>query len=117
MDTESTDRDNRDAASSQADTETAGAIVAVFAAPDQLTAEMIRVILESQGIAAVIGERVTDAYAPLLQIAEGYWGEVCVPVEQEAEARAVLADVEEGVYRVSEEELTRAATESTHPGV
>lgn len=91
--------------------------VAVFAAPDAVTAEMVRGVLEAEGIRAVIGEQVTDALAPSLQQGEGFWGEVLVAASDAAAARAVLAAYEAGQAGVSEEELASEAARTSDTGV
>jgi hypothetical protein len=91
-------------------------VVAVYAAPDQMTAEIVRAALEAEGIPALIGEQVTDA-APTLSIGEGFWGEVHVPATLAEEARLILQAIEEGRLGVSDEELNAAAERESDPGV
>jgi hypothetical protein len=92
-------------------------LVSIYAAPDALAAQMIRGLLEAEGIFAVIGEQVTDAYAPALQVASGVWGEICVRAEDQERAQAVLDAALEGEYRIAEEELEAAATTAFDPDV
>lgn len=92
--------------------------VAVYAAPDELTAQMMRGALEANGIPAVIGEQVAGAYAPMLQLAEGFWGEVHVRPEDEARARALIAALDQGADAATDEELTaQAEAAAGDPGV
>ncbi len=70
--------------------------VAVFAAPDEATAGIVRGMLEAEGVPAVIGEQVTDAYRGPLTIAEGYYAEVRVAAEDADIARALLDAYERG---------------------
>ena len=91
--------------------------VAVYAAPDQPTAEVVRGALENEGIPAVIGEQVAGSLAGQLSIAEGYYAEVRVPPGYEAQARALLADFEQGRGGVSDEELTAQAEAASDPQV
>ncbi len=70
--------------------------VAVYAAPDQLTAEVVRGALEAEGIPAVIGEQVAGAYAGPLALAEGFWGEVRVNAADADRARVLLDAFERG---------------------
>ena len=91
--------------------------VAVYAAPDQPTAEVVRGALEAEGIPAVIGEQVADAFAGAQATGEGYWGEVRVRAEDEARARAVLAAYEQPGAAVPEEELAAQAEAASDPGV
>jgi hypothetical protein len=89
--------------------------VAVFAAPDEMTAQIVRSALEAEGIPAAIGEQVTSALAPGLSVGEGFWGEICVPASLADQARAIIASLEEGSGRVSEEELAEAAAQFPSP--
>ena len=89
--------------------------VAVFAAPDEMTAQIVRSALEAEGIPAAIGEQVASALAPGLSVGEGFWGEICVPASLAEQARAVIAALEEGSGRVSEEELAEAASQFPSP--
>ncbi len=94
--------------------------VAVYAAPDRMTAEVVRGALEGEGIYAVIGEQVADAYAGALAVGESFWGEVRVRADQETEARAVLADFDSGARSasgVSDAELTAQAETASDPEV
>jgi hypothetical protein len=90
---------------------------AVYAAPDQITAELVRGTLESEGIPAVIGEQVADAYAGAFALGEGYWGEVRVAAADADRARAVLANYEQDQAPVSDAELTAQAEAATDPQV
>ncbi len=91
--------------------------VAVYAAPDQPTAEVVRGALESEGIPAVIGEQVAGSLAGQLSIAEGYYAEVRVPPAYEAQARVALAAFDQGQNGVSDEELTAQAEAASDPRV
>ncbi len=90
-------------------------VVVVFSAPDEMTAQIVRSALEAEGIPSAIGEQVVSALAPGLRIGEGYWGEICVPASLAEQARAVIAALEEGSGRVSEEELAEAAAQFPSP--
>ena len=91
--------------------------VAVYAAPDAVTAEVVRGALQAEGIAAFIGEQVTDAYGGPFAVAEGFWGEVRVPTADEDAARAILADYEAGGGGVSEAEFAAQAEQASDPEV
>jgi len=106
--------------STGADDPTAGAVemtVAVFAAPDQPTAEIVRGALVGEGIPAVIGEQVADALAAPLEVAEAYYAEVRVPPAYETQARQVLDAFEAGSGPVSDEELAAQAAATSDPEV
>ena len=83
--------------------------VAVYAAPDRLTAEMVRGALEDAGIPAVIGEQVADAYAGAFALAEGYWGEIRVPAGEAERAHALLDALESGQGAATDAELSAGA--------
>jgi hypothetical protein len=70
--------------------------VAVYAAPDSITAELVCGALRDAGVAAVIGEQVAGAYGGALATGEGYSAEIRVPPEDVERARAVLAALETG---------------------
>ena len=91
--------------------------VAVYAAPDAVTAEIVRGALEGEGILAVIGEQVTDALAGPFAVGESFWGEVRVNAADEAAARAVVAAFESGEGGFTDEELAAQAAQSEDPGV
>lgn len=88
------------------------AVVAVFAAPDRMTAEMVRGALEDAGIPALIGEQVTDAYAGAFALAEGYWGEIRVPAGDAERARELLQALESGQGAATDADLAAAADDA-----
>lgn len=90
--------------------------MAVFAAPDAVTAELIRSVLQGEGIDAVIGEQVTEAYSAPFAVAEGFWGEVRVPADQADTARTLLAQYETDAG-VSEAEIAAVAERTSDPEV
>lgn len=91
--------------------------VAVYVAPDQMTAEVVRGALEAEGIRAVIGEQVAGALAGPLELGEGYWGEVRVNSEDEDRARTLLQQFEQGQSPASDAELTAQAESASDPEV
>ena len=91
--------------------------VAVYAAPNQPTAEVVRGALEAEGIAAVIGEQVADAYAGAFALGEGYWGEVRVRAQDVDRARALLEAFESGQGATSDAELSAQAEAASDPEV
>jgi hypothetical protein len=92
--------------------------VAIFAAGDAVTAEVVRGMLEAEGITALIGEQVTSAYGGAFAVGEGFWGEIRVPASQEEAARALLSGYDAGDSSAGDtEELTRAAESSFDPEV
>ena len=91
--------------------------VAVYAAPDAITAELVRGALEAQGIPAVIGEQVSDALGGPLEVGEGYWGEIRVSPQDADRAREVLQALEQGQGATSDAELTAQAEAASDPQV
>ena len=77
--------------------------VAVYSAPDPETAEIVRGALEGEGIPAMIGEQVADAYGGPLSVGEGYYCEIRVPAEYADSARAILQAYEDGEGRLPDE--------------
>lgn len=92
-------------------------LVAVYAAPDNIAAEMVRGVLEAEGIRAVIDKQVTDGYAQPLRLAAGFWGEVCVAAQDAEVARAVLDAYEAGRGRLGDNELETEAVRAFDPNV
>jgi hypothetical protein len=84
--------------------------VAVYSAPDRVTAEIVRGALEAEGIPAVLGEQVADAYAGPLSVGEGYFGEIRVAAADAETARAVLAAYEAGQGQISDDDSDAAVT-------
>lgn len=91
--------------------------VAVYAAPSAITAEVVRGALEAEGIPAVIGEQVADAYAGALALGEGYWGEVRVPAPDADRARDLLEKFEHPAGAAADAELNAQAEAASDPEV
>jgi hypothetical protein len=91
--------------------------VAVYAAPDAVTAEIMRGMLAAEGIEAVVGEQVANAYAGALAVGEGYWGELRVLPEDADRAREALRTYGDSDSAVSDEELDAEAQAASDPGV
>ena len=93
--------------------------VAVYAAKDQPTAEVVCGALNTEGIPAVVGEQVADAFESALAVAEGYYAEVRVPPAFEQQARELIAAYEQGGgdVSVSDEALTAQALAASDPRV
>ncbi len=58
----------------------------------EVEAVMIQGILESAGILVVLRPQQIPGYGEVLESATGVWGDLLVPDEQEAEARALIAE-------------------------
>lgn len=96
--------------------------IAVYSAPDMVSAELLRGMLEVEGIDAVIGEQVTGTYAGALVVGEGYAAEIRVPADSVERAQAIVLDFTEhmasdAVQPVSDEELAAEAEASYDPNV
>lgn len=92
--------------------------IAVYAAQNAIDAEIIRSLLESEGIFAVVeGQELASSLANILQTATGFWGEVRVRPEDREQAMALIEAMQEGRLRVTEEDLDAAATRSYDPEV
>jgi hypothetical protein len=96
--------------------------IAVYSAPDMVTAELLRGTLEVEGIDAVIGEQVTGMYAGALAVGEGYAAEVRVPADSLEQAQAVVLTFTEqmaggAIQPVSDEDLAAQAEASYDPEV
>jgi hypothetical protein len=96
--------------------------IAVYSAPDMVAAELLRGMLEVEGIDAVIGEQVTGVYAGALAVGEGYAAEVRVPADSLEKAQAIVLDFTEqmatgAVQPVSDEALAAEAEASYDPQV
>src|SRR5687767_10396461 len=91
--------------------------VAVYTAPDQATAEIVRGALEGEGVPAVIGEQVAGSLEGALEVGEGYWGEVRVAAHDEGRAREILAAFESGQGGISEAEIAAQAEAASDPEV
>ena len=66
----------------------------VFRAPDQTTADLVRGLLESEGIAAYIDSRQVAWLDGVMTMATGYWGDVVVPAELEPQALEIITAYE-----------------------
>lgn len=66
--------------------------VAVFAAKDEATANIVRSALEAEGISAVVRPMHTSWLDGMMVPAEGLWGELLVPEADQARAAAVLEE-------------------------
>jgi hypothetical protein len=96
--------------------------IAVYSAPDMVSAELLRGTLEVEGIDAVIGEQVTGMYAGALAVGEGYAAEVRVPADSLEQAQAIVLTftgqmASGAIQPVSDEDLAAQAEASYDPEV
>jgi len=90
---------------------------AVFAAPDSSVAEIIRGVLDAEGIPSLVGEQVMDAFPGAMATGEGYWGEIRVRSEDAGRAREVISAYDRGEGGFTEADLLAQAEASSDPNV
>lgn len=85
-------------------------LVVVYQAPDEFIASIIKGFLEDDGIPVALESKMAAMYDGALKMAEGYWGDVVVPIEY-AERSKVLIEQ----YHASEvrDEDTGTSEETT----
>lgn len=66
--------------------------IAVFAATDETTANIVSAALEAEGISVVVRPMHTSWLDGMMVPAEGLWGELLVPEADAERAAAVLAE-------------------------
>jgi len=95
--------------------------VAVYSAPDPISANLLIGVLAQEGISAALGEQVTGAYVGPFSVAEGYFGEVRVPAEHAERAapivEAFVAQLAGGEPPFSEADLAAQAEAAYDPNV
>ena len=69
----------------------------VYRAPDELAAETVSKVLESEGIPSWVQSEHGSGYEGILQAVEGAWGTVMVYEDQEARARQVIEEYFKGL--------------------
>ncbi len=70
-------------------------LTAVFRAPDEVTADIVKGLLEGEGIPVMLQSRQVPMYDGALTMAVGYWGDVVVPREHADRARAIIGAYEQ----------------------
>ncbi|MHB9036553.1 MAG: putative signal transducing protein [Armatimonadota bacterium] len=65
-------------------------LVVVFRAPDEFTANIVKGILEGEGIPVMLESRMAAMYDGALTMGEGFWGDVVVPREFAERSRALI---------------------------
>ena len=83
----------------------------VFRAPDQTTADLVRGLLASEGVAAYIDSRQVAWLDGVMTMATGYWGDVVVPAEQAPQALEIIAAYE--AAPVTDEDVAAAGEGKT----
>lgn len=69
--------------------------VPVFAATNEVTANLVKACLEDAGIPAVIRPRESSWFDGVFTTATGVWGEVLVPGEELERAAAIVKEYSE----------------------
>jgi NhaP-type Na+/H+ and K+/H+ antiporter len=67
-------------------------LVEVYIAPDELMATMVKDLLESEGIDAVVRSDQIVWYDGIAKLSRGYWGKVFVRSEDEAAAKELVEE-------------------------
>ncbi len=62
----------------------------VYRASDQTTADIIRALLESEGIAVYLDSRQVAWFDGVMTMAEGYYGDLLVPKDEEEKALEII---------------------------
>ncbi len=65
-------------------------LVEVYVAPDELMATMVKDMLESEGIDAVVRSDQIVWYDGIAKLSRGYWGKVFVRSEDETTAKELV---------------------------
>lgn len=66
-------------------------LVTIFRAPTELVANIIRGLLESEGIPVTISSRQIPWMDGVMTMGEGFYGDLLVPESEETKARQVIA--------------------------
>ena len=70
-------------------------MVPVFRAPDGMTAEMVRGLLESEGLTVYLKSLQAPMYDGIMVMGEGYWGDVLVHQDQVEQAKLLIQAYEQ----------------------
>jgi hypothetical protein len=65
-------------------------LVSVFSARNESEANIVKGLLESQGIAAIFREVATPSYGSIFSVSEGRWADILVAQSQAQEARDAI---------------------------
>ncbi|MEN6581458.1 MAG: DUF2007 domain-containing protein [Armatimonadota bacterium] len=62
----------------------------IFRSPDEFTANIVKGLLESEGIPVELKSRMAAMFDGALTMGEGYWGDVVVPVEYAEKSKELI---------------------------
>lgn len=65
-------------------------LVVVFRAPDEVTANIVKGILEGENIPVVLESRMVPMYDGVFKTSIGYWGDVVVPRQYADRSREII---------------------------
>ena len=65
-------------------------LIIVYKAPDEVTANVVRGLLTSEDIPAVLESRMIPWMDGVMKMGEGYWGDVVVPEEYVEQSRQII---------------------------
>lgn len=65
-------------------------LVVIFRAPDEVTASIVRGLLEGEGISVLLESRMVPWMDGIFKADMGYWGDVLVPKEHAAKSREII---------------------------
>jgi hypothetical protein len=70
-------------------------LVVVFRAPDEFVADIVKGLLESEGIPVVLESHQVPQMDGVMKMGEGYWGDVVVPSTYAVRAREIIKAYEQ----------------------
>lgn len=70
-------------------------LVVVFRAPDEYVANIVRGLLVSEDIPAILESHQVPMYDGVMKMGEGYWGDVVVPEECAERSRELIKAYQE----------------------
>lgn len=71
-------------------------LIVVFRAPDEYVANIVRGLLVSENIPAILESHQVPMYDGVMKMGEGYWGDVVVPEEYAERSRELIKAYQEG---------------------
>jgi hypothetical protein len=81
-------------------------LIAVYRAPDEITAHLIASVLEDAGIKVLIRSRQVPWMDGVMINAEGYWGDIVVPQSERKKSLQLIMDLQLAALEGESDELT-----------